>query len=312
MLVDLKRYNSIGDVPGISSFLNIVFHDVCILEQSARELCSLCKDVRLNFDAAETFFVTIGWLDFSAGMLSATTKFPREGCSDVVGRICFDCLKYAIEQKLIDCETVVYDALNDYYVLQRYSFRVDAAIFRNVLLQFGALKENEHGFIVDRKYEPVLVAEIRIRSRKLSLERLKQIQELEAEQGEIGEEFVLEFERKRLSQIADRIKRISDVDVSAGYDIVSRKTYESVQADRFIEVKTYKGEVHFYWSENEIRTAKLYGERYVLALVDFTRIKEIGYSPRFIEDPARNLLNSKEWLATPTSYYMRPTEGGAK
>src|SRR6266568_1698343 len=45
-------------------------------------------------------------------------------------------------------------------------------------------------------------------------------------------------------------------DVAAGFDIVSFETEFSLMYDRFVEVKSYKGQVCFYWSRNEFETAK--------------------------------------------------------
>ena len=58
---------------------------------------------------------------------------------------------------------------------------------------------------------------------KKSLDKLKLQLEQQERQGELAELFVLEYEKKRItnSTVNEKIKRISIIDVAAGYDIVS-------------------------------------------------------------------------------------------
>lgn len=78
-------------------------------------------------------------------------------------------------------------------------------------------------------------------------------------QGERAEQFVLSYEAKRLEghPTLSKIKQISVIDVTAGYDILSYNGVDSEKLDRFIEVKSYLGSPHFYWSQNEIEKARL-------------------------------------------------------
>ena len=61
--------------------------------------------------------------------------------------------------------------------------------------------------------------------------------------------------------LAGKVRRISEVDVTAGYDIISYNSIKSKETDRFIEVKA-RSSSGFYWSKNEYETAKLKGEPY--------------------------------------------------
>ena len=115
----------------------------------------------------------------------------------------------------------------------------------------------------------------------------------------------MKLERERLPQKAYKIKRISDFDVSAGYDIVSFSDSDSAVYDRFIEVKCYLGSPHFYWSENEVDVAKRKGERYILCLVDYTRITEEGYEPEYISNPYEVIFNEDKWLVNTASYKVQ-------
>ena len=116
-----------------------------------------------------------------------------------------------------------------------------------------------------------------------------------AKQNELGaqaEEWVVEFEKKRLLQhpLRGQIRRISSDDVSAGFDILSFSSKSALRHDRFIEVKSHSHERRFFWSANEIRTAKEFGQNYCLYLVDRNSMHDPSYTPRVIEGPTPELF----------------------
>jgi 16S rRNA (guanine(966)-N(2))-methyltransferase RsmD len=100
------------------------------------------------------------------------------------------------------------------------------------------------------------------------------------------------------------LKRISEIDVSAGYDIVSFDSNKSQEPDRFIEVKAISN-AGFYWSRNEYEIAKLKGEKYYLYLVELRRVNEPGYTPEMIKDPASNVMGNDGWFVEPESYHIK-------
>lgn len=61
--------------------------------------------------------------------------------------------------------------------------------------------------------------------------------------------------------------------MGAGYDILSFNSATSLSYDRFIEVKSFHGKPHFYWSSNEKNTSELWGDKYYLYLVDLDLYK---------------------------------------
>ena len=81
-----------------------------------------------------------------------------------------------------------------------------------------------------------------------------------------AEALVIEMEKRRLAAVpglADRIVHIAQTVVNAGYDIESCEVapdIAGVYAPRYIEVKTFKANSPvFYWSRNEIDTARELG-----------------------------------------------------
>lgn len=121
----------------------------------------------------------------------------------------------------------------------------------------------------------------------LSKEELKRRLGEKDQRGEDAEKWVVRFERERLKDhpLAKQVTRISDQNASAGFDILSFSGPRSLRHDRFIEVKSYVGPPGFYWSSNEVRTARELGERYHLYLVDSKKLDDPKYQPRVIPGP---------------------------
>lgn len=121
--------------------------------------------------------------------------------------------------------------------------------------------------------------------------------------GMYAECFVVEFEKKRLpNYLHPAIVHYAEKDVAMGYDILSFESPESLRPDRYIEVKTYRGHKHFYWSEAEVTMARFLSDRYFLYLVDYERIGETGYEPEIIATPIRLFDMKTKWLNQPTNY----------
>lgn len=166
----------------------------------------------------------------------------------------------------------------------------------------GSLEQTE-------RYVEVFAKVQNAAKRKMSLEKFKEQMEQQAAQGKAAEEFVFRLEQFRLlgEQNESKVKRISGIDVSAGYDIVSFENGDSVNYDRFVEVKFFCGQSHFYWSKNEIDTASLLGGQYHIYLINAEKVDNPNYVPMIICNPAKVILDSGDWLMQPTSYLVLPT-----
>lgn len=142
--------------------------------------------------------------------------------------------------------------------------------------------------------------------RAKSAERLAADLARQAEAGVAAEVWVVQYERERLSDhpLRDQIRRVSEEDVSAGYDIVSFASVHSIQHDRFIEVKSHGERKVFHWSRNEIATAVEFGEDYALYLVDRDQCEQPGYEPHIITGPTPEMFASPEsgWRVEATSF----------
>lgn len=142
--------------------------------------------------------------------------------------------------------------------------------------------------------------------RAKSAERLAADLARQAEAGAAAEVWVVQYERERLFDhpLREQIRRISEEDVSAGYDIVSFASAHSIRHDRFIEVKSHGERKVFHWSRNEIATAVEFGEDYALYLVDRARCEQAGYAPHMITGPTPEMFTAPDsgWRVEATSF----------
>ncbi len=195
----------------------------------------------------------------------------------------------------------------------RFAFRNDllplkAASIRNVLISQGFfdLYRSSTGttIYINSYYETIVSTLCRNRKRRYSLEMLKKKLEKNSIAGAKAEQYVLEFEKKRLRNhvSVNQIRIVSDIDVCAGYDIISFCTEESDSYDRFIEVKAVTHNLSFHLSINELETSKLKGETYYLYLVELNHTYESSYTPIIIRNPYKTVYCSEEWILEADSF----------
>ena len=135
----------------------------------------------------------------------------------------------------------------------------------------------------------------------ITIEELRKRLVHESELGEEAEEFVLNLETERLlkRKIYKSPTRISLIDVTAGFDILSYGEDEA--EEKYIEVKSCGTDYMFHFTKNEILTAKKYEDRYWLYL--FNRLT---MSITEIQNPYKLLFedNSSEWAKEPDGYLI--------
>jgi hypothetical protein len=315
MQEELRRSNTIGDSKGILYFASTVLKNGEIKRDSARQICSFINDVRINFNSAVAFFEYLGFINASANLLTPTEDgkklYSLLGDGGFEEALCEACLNKVTTDEIIDINALCFDVVKGKYYIKRHGFPIAAAVFRNVLIQLNALSELRDGsgsLELSERYEGIFAKVQKKAQRRLSLDALKKQLEQQENQGEAAEKYVVEYEKARLvsTVLAKKVKRISDIDVSAGYDVVSFETDTSIEYDRFIEVKSFVGQPHFYWSKNEIEVATIYGDKYYLYLINAGKITEYEYVPTIIRNPVKTVIESDGWLMQPTSYLVLP------
>ena len=214
---------------------------------------------------------------------------------------------YPVEfSSVINCEKHYDETRNQFfiYVNDIPSMYMGLAMLLEQTYEFEKAG-NKYYFLNIQEYEQEIAKYSKQKNRQMSLEQLKRKMEENEKAGELAELFVLDYENRRLGAPKDAlVKRISEIDVTKGYDIVSFNSSQSVKEDRFIEVKAVSSE-GFFWSRNEYNQAKDKGDKYYLYLVNLQRIEDQDYSPEMISNPAEKIMQSSDWFVEPESYHIR-------
>ena len=309
MLTELKRCNSIGNVDGILFLVSIMAGKERISRDEIRNRCALENSITVNCPGAVAFFEYLRLVDTTSDVvmpLPELDTLAAKSNGEVIEQLAAMSINRLVEEGIFDKDATGFDAEKGHLTIKRSAFPLAYAAVRNFLTMAGALDKEENGEIcVAGNYESDWTEQLRNRRKKFTLEQLLKQQEDQSRRGLEAEEFVLGLEKKRLPGLAQKLKRISDFDVAAGYDIVSYENNGSEQYDRFIEVKCYMGSPHFFWSENESDVARIKADKYILCLVDYLRMGEPGYQPEFIRNPYETIFDSDEWLVNASSFRIQ-------
>lgn len=307
MQEELKRCNYLGSLNSIFLFAKIAISDHPTDLKSIISRSSLDSHINIKAKPCVQFFTALKYIVINEADYVASERgmhLTSLDYDDFCREISEDTLAFLISEGLITNNAILYDYQHEVCRIKRSGFSFSAAVMRNLLLETGAITENAPSiFDVDKAYESLFETCIKKQRGKMTLEQLMEIHQKQEQQGRQAEEYVLEFEKRRLlwCKVTERIKQISDFDVSAGYDIISFSTEESKTYDRFIEVKSYSSRQSFFWSSNELKTAREIGDKYYLYLVDMEQYQTIGYEPTIIQNPANCIINSEEWLIEASS-----------
>lgn len=280
-----------------------------ISRDEIRNRCALENDVTVNCPGAVAFLEYLRLVETDSDTVRPTDKLNSTisiGGDEIINRLVTLSINRLIEDGIFDNDATGFDVDKGRLTIKQYAFPLAYAAIRNFLIAAGALDKEENGEIcVSDYYENDWISQLGKRQERFTLEQLLKRQEDQSKRGLEAEEFVLNLEKQRLPEKASRIKRISDFDVAAGYDVVSYENADSGSYDRFIEVKCYIETPHFFWSENESDVAKIKGEKYVLCLVDYTKMNEPGYLPEYIRNPYTCIFNSDKWIVNTASYRIQ-------
>lgn len=309
MLIELKRCNSIGNINGLLFLISIIAGKDRIGRDEIRNRCALENDVSVNCPGAVAFLEYLRLVKTSSDNVSSTAELNSMssiGREQIIAKLVTLSINCLVEDGIFDKDATGFDLDKGRLTIKRSAFPLAYAAIRNFLITVGALDKEENGEIcVSNSYENEWTSRLGKQREKFTLEQLLKRQEEQSKRGLEAEEFVLSIEKQRLPGKASKIKRISDFDVVAGYDVVSYENADSDTYDRFIEVKCYIGSPHFFWSENESDVAKIKGDKYILCLVDYTKMNEPGYLPDYIRDPYTHIFEGDQWMVNTASYRIQ-------
>jgi hypothetical protein len=174
--------------------------------------------------------------------------------------------------------------------------------FRNLLLELEFL---EHDFSKPRYWISPQYLETFIAAKNVLPTSPLEFQAIIRAREELGgkaELEVLKFERARLrsySGLVKRIKHVASENVGSGYDVLSftELANRSGFSDRLIEVKAVSPtDLKFFWSRNEIETARIHGQNYFLYLVPVSKDGLDIQRVKIIQNPFKRVyLDNKLW-----------------
>ncbi|MCD8284019.1 MAG: DUF3883 domain-containing protein [Opitutae bacterium] len=301
----IEKYSEIGDVEGML-FLCKHLSSGISSEKDLRELrLHNIGRISVNIDPALRL---IGILkqEFPQQIAALLTNATSNSLSDFKSLFSAIFINYLISNAVVRLEAIKFDEeFNTFYIPQN-GFKLCHACYRNLLMSFGIIDSRSKGGYFYRGDTEIIAKKASESRLKMTLAQLEKSLLSQKDEGEQGEQFVLKYEYSRLASHPhrDMIKQISQIDVSAGYDIISFMSTYSGSLDRFIEVKTYRGNPHFYWSSNEKNTASIKGNSYYLYLVDIESIEKSGYVPTIIPNPVSFFTNNIDWKSSVETLYV--------
>ena len=312
MLDALKNLKYMGGKEGLLFFFCDVVGTRQVSVSDAEIICShLYGKQNLSLEEIVKDCSVLGWIQVAEGIISVSPDIipflqDREKLNDALIKAT---VKRLFDENIMVSSIFSYDSIRHQYIFKNELFPLSLSGIRNVLISQGFLIPQRETwgthFYLAPAYDSFIAKYCKAKRKQLSLEELKRQLENNELIGEKAELFVLEFEKNRLGvPLAGKVRRISEVDVTAGYDIISYNSVKSKEADRFIEVKAISSS-GFYWSKNEYETAKLIGEAYYLYLVDLHKINQSGYVPEIVQNPAVAIMESEAWFVEAQSYSIR-------
>ncbi len=322
MSINLKQIinlRSLGNPELTKKIIKTVYHSSNPLKLS--DLIIICKLSGYTFiDVVEN---NINILD-QLGLLKINGEFVTIGKIEVKHNevIYGDIIKLFLDEitnmgKLFDIfkpEGIFFDNKSQLIGIKQNYLSLKHSQIRDFLINFGFYSSNidKYDYFIDKKYEDYFKNIVslskkkeiaKINKKNFTLEQLNRILDIRNEMGMEGEKIALEFELLRLvghSLIQD-IKIISDISVNRGYDIVSFDGPESKEIDRYIEVKSYRNQPRFFWSENEVRTAERLSEKYYIYLVNLSDNNH-GNNIIIIKDPFKHVFESVNWKISTSTW----------
>lgn len=311
MLEELKGINYNGGKEGLVFFLCDVVGRNNINIRDAGVICSHATGKRhLAIHDIVNYCRIFGWVCTDSNVISLCPSLSTYIVNkDALNKkLILSTVDQLFAGEVLNATMFSYDNLRACYLFKNELLPLSFSSVRNVLISQGFLVavRSEQGtrFYIATEYEALVAKHCKTSRTLLSLEKLKkQLVENELA-GEKAELFVLSFEKKRIGDISGKhIRRISEIDASAGYDIVSFNSNKSLITDRFIEVKAVSSS-GFFWSRNEYEMAKLKGDLYYLYLVDLNRINEPNYTPVMIQNPAVTIMKNDGWFVETQTFHI--------
>ena len=274
------------------------FHSPMLYEEFDSVLSRTYRD-RYFRQALIKFSISVNFLYSSKKYLSLNDEFKtsKNNLEDKLINLIF---KSSIDfESIFNNKFMIYDTQVKSYFIRKSAFDVNSIELQSILESAGFLKRIKKDesvlFLINSNYLSLLKKiTIAQKQKEISPDKLEELLQLKNKYGLEAEEFVLDFEKKRLNK--KNIEWVASVIVNAGYDIASFNDEYDESYSRFIEVKSFEGpNEYFYLSQNEMSVSKIKKEQYWIYLVDRRLINSHGYAPKMIQNPVENIFNNAHW-----------------
>lgn len=312
MLDELKKIKYPGRKEDILFLLRNIIGNRMFLPDDLKVLCSHAPaGYQLSYDDLLSYCKSFAWISENEVIAVDESLFKYLDSDDALNdELIRRTVKDLFEIGIFKIDMFSYNVVDCRIIFRNERLPLTYSSIRNVLISQGFFvvdRENHKSVIyVNSIYEKIVSRFCKETVRTFTLEQLKAKMENNAIVGAMAEEFVLNYEQQRITnlELVSKIRIISDVDITAGYDIISFDSNQSTRYDRYIEVKA-TSKNGFFWSVNEYETAKLKGKQYYLYLVDLSKVNCAGYTPLIISNPAKEIMESDGWLVEAESYHIR-------
>jgi len=220
-------------------------------------------------------------------------------------------LLYAEAFLFINQADLKYDEIEAKLYIKRNSVSLDLSGLLMLLDGMGKIEIKQNDvFFLDKSLLDCRMDVHKHATHNRTLEGLKKQLEINEKFGVEAELAAMEYEINVLKNvgISKSPERISEFNVSAGYDIISFAHKDSLKPDKFIEVKSCSDDSWiFYISRNELDVAKIKQDNYYLYLYNRKSQKfRIIQNPYdfFVENESKN-----QWAMNSQIYEIRSLEG---
>jgi hypothetical protein len=270
----------------------------------------------LHYSDVTNFLKQLGLLRMAKGQIS---RMEDLGKTD-------EEMKSALVQRFLTRNTSFRSHMNEFFghfesVDEKFEILMDAekrrrfAGIRNLLLELEFLEQDfskPRYWISPQHLAAFIDAKSAWSTSPTELQDVLRAREMLGREAELE---VLKFERERLrhrSSLAKRIEHVAAENIGAGYDILSFTEAKDIGgfAERLIEVKAVSPtDFRFYWSRNEIETARIHGQNYFLYLIPASKNGFDMQKVRIIPDPFKRVyLDGKSWLRQEELVSFWPTK----
>ena len=315
MIEDLRKFDNLGS-PNTFIFLfkNMLENKkICWKEKELNHLfLNKYIDGQFIFDGCVKFALKINVLCHQKGCIFLHDSIEKniENYEDFVNSFndfIFKSLKSdPIFHEIFKTENLSYDVINNLLLIRNSAFVLRYSSFKQLLINFNVLQIHPesiiNSFVINPKYKYLFDNTIlpEIRRNQISVEEFQKSMELKQKNGLEAEQFVINFENKRLNK-KKNINWIAEYIVNAGYDIVSYNSVEDACQTDSLRLNLLKDKTIFLLVKNESRIENKKNQ-YWLYLVNRNKINDINYHPIMINNPNENILKNDDWIKSIENY----------